>query len=780
MIRSLVLLCSFAATCASQAQIVRYVTSLLYEGQGTLHDVVQQAESGDTIRFEVTGVIFVGDGGITSLYKDLVIEGPGTDLLAIDGNGVSAPFMIVGGSTLMRGMTIRNGSRPSNSSAGGGGLYFNGDTLTLVDVHVTRCSTTSYNSPGGGGIHASGDAVRMIECLVDSNYFQGLAHAKGGGLLINSAAYELIDCTIQGNQISAQSSGTAQAKASGGGAYLEGSGTINGCVINGNIAAASGDFIPNSPGGATAQAGALYLYGYPAGEVTILNSTISDNQSRTGGNGDRAWEAGAIYSFGGDLTITGSTISRNKLVAPEPDVHDTRGGAIFVTYSGNLRLSNCVLDSNVARIGSAIFWNGLFTPTGGFSGALDLQRTRISHGMGRTDEFAVSAERASRVTLREVEFSENSDGGLFFQLSDTLLAERCLFTGNAQGALVNAFSSEATSIVNSTFDHNTIGGGLTVQGGTLDLRNCTFVDDSLASGAPSGRELSSYSCQLILRNNLFAETHSHGISAYLDVGGSTVISEGGNVCGDGSFGAALDQTNDATDTEAGLDTFGDHGGPTRTWSLLPTSTCIDRDAEGTLTMDQRGLARDANVDAGAFEFGGLDPTISLMDQSSDTVVCMGNELVLHVNAASAVALTFQWSHNDVVIPDAQSELLPLTASLNAAGTYICTITNGIQTVESAAMEVGVDVCAGIPAHSGSTWRLYPNPSDADRGVNICSEVNVGRMRIRLIDVQGRPVTGPLTIEGPCGHLPLTGVGPGMYAVGVEMNGTERWRGVVVQ
>jgi len=54
-------------------------------GDCSLRDAVLLANPGDTINFSVTGVMTLTEGEIV-LNKNLVIQGPGQGLLAIDGN----------------------------------------------------------------------------------------------------------------------------------------------------------------------------------------------------------------------------------------------------------------------------------------------------------------------------------------------------------------------------------------------------------------------------------------------------------------------------------------------------------------------------------------------------------------------------------------------------------------------------------------------------------------------------------------------------------------------
>src|SRR5690606_12963452 len=123
--------------------------------------------------------------------------------------------------------------------------------------------------------------------------------------------------------------------------------------------------------------------------------------------------------------------------------------------------------------------------------------------------------------------------------------------------------------------------------GYTRIMNCTFVDDSVTGASFYLRELCFAFSACYLRNTIFAHTMNQTSLACFACG--MVYSEGGNICDDESFTNFLPSL-DLSETAPGLGVFGQHGGFTRTWSLLASSPAIDFGGQGVPLVDQRGFA----------------------------------------------------------------------------------------------------------------------------------------------------------------------------------------------
>src|SRR5262249_31845194 len=124
------------------------VTNTNDNGPGSLRQALAEANDGDIVDATgVSGVITLGTG-VLLVNKSVTINGPGANLLAVDGNAASAVFQLnATGPANISDLTIRNGQ----SNFGGGILINGGAVVTLLN------STVSGNTAAfGGGIYNGG------------------------------------------------------------------------------------------------------------------------------------------------------------------------------------------------------------------------------------------------------------------------------------------------------------------------------------------------------------------------------------------------------------------------------------------------------------------------------------------------------------------------------------------------------------------------------------------------------------------------------------------------
>lgn len=228
----------------------------------------------------------------------LVIEGPGAQLLTIDGNGASRIISNdTGAVTTIRGIRFTRGNGTGAANTGrGGAIYNNGGTLVLERL-VLQANTAAN---GGAVNNANTAALSIIDC----HFIDNSATSSGGALQNFSTSTLLVSgSTFSGN--------TAATTATGGGAaQLNGTATIVNSTFSGNFATVG-------------SGGAIFSNGL---RLLIVNSTFTGNSA--------ANNAGGVHR----ASATPALFLRNSLFAgntggTEPDVSSV---GIITSLGNNL------------------------------------------------------------------------------------------------------------------------------------------------------------------------------------------------------------------------------------------------------------------------------------------------------------------------------------------------------------------------------------------------------------------------------------------------------------
>lgn len=340
-------------------------------------------------------------------------------------------------------------------------------------------------------------------------------------------------------------------------------------------------------------------YGYGGaiasrGEVTITNSTLSDN---------RSYKGGAVYSDYGVLTITNSTISGNFSTA--------KGGGLYI-YHSRVYVNGSDVSDNISEYESG---GGLYQ----YRGVLYVTNSTVSgNRSGESDEYGQYGGGIGMYGTEAVISSSTVNdnwayygGGGVSAYSGTLAVVNSTISGNSSAGNGGGLYARTMSlaVVNSTLTGNTAelsGGGVYGAEVTLDLAR------SLISGneATVGREL------YVGDYNTTVNANSHNIFGFGGSGGTAGFAPGAT---DIVPAAAL-----AAILEPGL---ADNDGPTQTHALPPGSPAIDAapnaacNAPPTGGVDQRGQLRNSNgaggasaneCDIGSYELQGegVGPTVT--------------------------------------------------------------------------------------------------------------------------------------------------------------------------
>ncbi len=469
-------------------------------------------------------------------------------------------FVDGGASATLTGCTFSgNGSVPSSSESGveGGGLA-NGDsrlnaiggTLILTDCSVRG----NFASLGGGLFFGKGGTTTLVGCTFTGN----TASASGGGICIGSqsATATLTDCTVTGNSAGEGGGGIAAledrnfaltdctvsdntAVSYGGGLVLEGPATLSECTVTGNTVTG------NAPIGGPGYGGGLDI----EGPATLTNCLVSSNSAGEGG--------GIVimnsFTFNLDESttseLTGCTITGNAALVAAGGLeigHVNRNGDYYSPVAATL--TNCTISGNTAG-----------TDGGGLS--------LVTNGTASLLDCTVSGNTAF-------------DGGGVYNLGVAILTNTTV-AGNVAthegGGLFSAFNAS-----------------INVIDGTTTLTNCTVSADSAGVGGGGMFVDPRFVFAPVTLNNTIVANQTSGGDVFLF---NLDLNGGHNLFSDFAY------TANSIVADPKLAPLGDYGGPTETMALLPGSPAIDAgiSGAGVPTTDQRGTARDAQPDIGAFE-----------------------------------------------------------------------------------------------------------------------------------------------------------------------------------
>ncbi len=262
------------------------VTSSLDYGPGSLRYEISQANTGDTIVFNLNqkkdGTITL-TGGELVISKSLTIKGKGETITSqgyetgtLDWVNGSRIFEVDGANTTvnMSGMTLTlgGGTRLGGGVTGSpydgyGGAILNFGMLNLSNctlgdrTHTLPLGGFGNSAANSGGAIANFGQMTVSGCNVAYNSAYGVTFIRandGGGGIYNAGTM-----TVSGGHVVDNSAGT------GGGIYNAGTMTVSGCYVQNNSA-------HTTAVGVVAEGGGIYNAG-TAAALTVSNSIFSGN-----------------------------------------------------------------------------------------------------------------------------------------------------------------------------------------------------------------------------------------------------------------------------------------------------------------------------------------------------------------------------------------------------------------------------------------------------------------------------------------------------------------------
>ncbi len=301
--------------------------------------------------------------GDLDLSGTLIISGPGSSLLAIDGNQLDRVFEVLGGARVsMTGLQITHGDAGANS---GGGFAVNSTgVLTLTNSRVIS-NVATY----GGGVWVGG-RLNATHSEIALNHNGGIFNAGGAVILSNA-------------QILSNTQGY--------GIWNEGALVFSGGALKGNAG------------------GGLHNSGSPAPSASLSDVSVIGN---TGGSG--------IYNVSGSTTVVRSQILSNTGVSgggiyngdvfasPSINIQDSQIGYNVASVNGGgvfnynfLTLRTSTLFHNHAASGGGLHYNA--------ASGLTLMNVTFSNNAASDNGGAIYNKRG--VTLVNVTLADNTAGG---------------------------------------------------------------------------------------------------------------------------------------------------------------------------------------------------------------------------------------------------------------------------------------------------------------------------------------------------------------------------------
>jgi len=291
------------------------VTNLNESGAGSLRQALADAKAAvgdDTISFEdgLTGTITVASQLV--IDSNVIIQGPGAELLTISGGNATRVFLVKDGVTAtLDGLTISDGSAEE-----GGGIHVASSTLTITNSVFTGNGYVNVWGGWGGAINASWSTVTITNSTFSGNngYIGAAIHSADSVVRVENTTVEHNDSSYLAGGVSSMGTGSV---------------TIVDSIFTDNT------------GDGSAFGGAVYAEG---NDLTVIDSTFFNNDA-----GPLGSFGGAIAKSFGTLTVTGSSFIENK--------SEGAGGAIY-SSSATMHISDSEFVENTSWGGGAIHADG--------------------------------------------------------------------------------------------------------------------------------------------------------------------------------------------------------------------------------------------------------------------------------------------------------------------------------------------------------------------------------------------------------------------------------------
>ena len=345
------------------------------DGQRSLREAVNAANASpdaDTIRFApgLEGGTLVLTGGQLVLGHNVTIDGDSDNNgseVTISGNDASRIFEVTGATTqvALRDVTLTHGASQNGGAyeySHGGAVLLSAGSLGLDGVTIADNQAGGTYDRGGGIYAASGTRLDIANSSLVRNEAPSNDGGGGGAIATGSG----VTLTIHNSELSHNSANSDTSEfVRGGGAILFGGGVLviedstldhNSGIYGGGVRAGQGSEVhiarTSIVDNAATHGGGIFSYG---GDITISDSTIAHNIARgwyddTHIDRSTNGEGGGIFIDDGALSIRNSTITDNQAKVDYNPIPRASGGGIHATGSASLDIANSIVAGNVANL----------------------------------------------------------------------------------------------------------------------------------------------------------------------------------------------------------------------------------------------------------------------------------------------------------------------------------------------------------------------------------------------------------------------------------------------
>jgi hypothetical protein len=466
------------------------VTTTNDSGPGSLREAIVNANATggvDTIEFNLSGCpcVIVLSTTLPLITNEVVINGPGVDQLAIDGNHNMRVLDVNIAPVTLSDVTVQNGF----TTGAGAGIRSTGE---LILTNVNLLSNTS--TLDGGAVFAGG-AAQVTNSRFENNQCTAIT-CRGGALwvalpltvndtdFISNTAHDNSGAVFAGQVVNLsdglfQNNRCLGVPCVGGGMYVGGRSNITGAHFIGNTSfgAGAGVFAQNP--------------------ITVTNGLFQGNQctgSNCHGGGlnvnealtviDTAFISNTAQGAGGGLYGVGAVIGGSLFQGNHCEEDFCNGGAAMIV--ADLTISATQLISNTSSgDGGALFADRPVTLTKSvFASNTCTGATCVGGGL-----YAETT-----VTMSDTQFMRNSagQGGGVFQSSGVGRFVNDLFAGNsatsAHGAALLFAVPSKVEVIHTTIANPIVLGGsaVEVQVATVYLTNTVIASHTIGISNTAG------------------------------------------------------------------------------------------------------------------------------------------------------------------------------------------------------------------------------------------------------------------------------------------------------